>query len=222
MPTLNPEPRIQNPPVIRQRVRFRFTKQDDLRWISHRDLIRLWERLFRRAGVALSMTEGFHPKPRMNFPSALAVGIAGFDELLEVDFAEEYTADSLREIIEPQLPPGMTLGKIEVLPAADHKARVQFVNFEIPAPPERQAALRERIAWLLGQTSLPIEREGRSKPLDLRPLIVELSLEEGKLRMRLRVESEGSARPREVLQALQVDNLEHEGFFLTRTRVEVE
>src|SRR5690349_4708135 len=91
------------PIVIRQRVRIRFTKQDDLRWISHRDLIRLWERLFRRAGVALSMTEGFHPKPRMNFPSALAVGIAGTDEMLEVDFSEEYTADSLRELISPEL-----------------------------------------------------------------------------------------------------------------------
>ncbi len=222
MPTPSTEPQTLIPPVIRQRVRIRFTKLDDLRWISHRDLIRLWERLFRRAGVALSMTEGFHPKPRMNFPSALAVGIAGLDEVLEVDFAEEYTADSLRANIAGQLPPGMTLGEIEVLPAPDHKARVQYVTFEIDVPPERQAALADRVTWLLGQTSLPIEREGRTKPLDLRPLVADLSLDGGTLRMRLRVESEGSARPREVLQALQVDNLEHEGFFLTRTRVELE
>ncbi len=222
MPTPSTEPQTLIPPVIRQRVRIRFTKLDDLRWISHRDLIRLWERLFRRAGVALSMTEGFHPKPRMNFPSALAVGIAGLDELLEVDFAEEYTADSLRAIIAGQLPPGMTLGAIEVLSAPDHKARVQYVTFEIGVPPERQEALADRVKWLLGQTSLPIEREGRTKPLDIRPLVADLSLDGGTLRMRLRVESEGSARPREVLQALQVDNLEHEGFFLTRTRVEVE
>src|SRR5262245_66178950 len=98
---------------LRKRVRIRFTKQDDLRWISHRDLVRVWERLFRRAGVAMSMTEGFHPKPRMNFPSALAVGIAGLEELVEVDLAEEHTAESLRAMIEPQLPPGMTVGAIE-------------------------------------------------------------------------------------------------------------
>lgn len=208
--------------MVRQRVRIRFTKLEDLRWISHRDLIRVWERLFRRAGVALSMTEGFHPKPRMNFPSALAVGIAGLDELLEIDLAEEHTADSLRAAITGQLPPGMTLGEIKVLPAPDHKARVQFVTFESSVPPERHAALIERIAWLLGQTSLPIERDGRTKPLDLRPLIADLAFDGGTLCMRLRVESEGSARPREVLRALQVDNLEHEGFFLTRTRVEVE
>src|SRR5262245_60785641 len=100
---------------IRQRVRVRFTKQDDLRWISHRDLMRVWERLFRRAGVALSMTEGFHPKPRINFPSALAVGIAGLDELVEIDLAEEMTAEALRAAIEPELAPGMFLGGIEIL-----------------------------------------------------------------------------------------------------------
>src|SRR4051794_35457701 len=112
----------KTPPPIRQRVRVRFTKQDDLRWISHRDLMRTWERLFRRAGVNMSMTEGFHPKPRINFPSALAVGVAGLDELIEIDLAETHTADSLRSAIESQLPPGMQLGEIEVLAAPDRKA----------------------------------------------------------------------------------------------------
>jgi radical SAM-linked protein len=204
-------------------VRIRFTKQDDLRWISHRDLIRLWERLFRRAGVALSMTEGFHPKPRMNFPSALAVGIAGTDEMLEVDLAEEHTADSLRRVISPELPPGMAVGEIEVLPAPDRKAQAKSVTFEVTIPPERRAALTQKIAEVLQSSSLPIEREGRKTPLDLRPLIADLSLTgEGALQIRLIVDREGSARPREVLQALDVADLEFEGHFLTRTKVEVE
>src|SRR5271169_6796595 len=106
---------------FRQRVRVRFTKLDDLRWISHRDLMRVWERLFRRAGLPLSMTEGFHPKPRIHFPSALAVGIAGSDELLEVDFAEPIVAETVREAIVAHAPPGMTIGAIDVLPAPDRK-----------------------------------------------------------------------------------------------------
>ncbi len=206
---------------IRQRVRIRFTKQDDLRWISHRDLMRTWERLLRRAGITLSMTEGFHPKPRMNFPSALAVGIAGLEELIEIDLAEEHTAESLRAILEPQLPPGMVLGLIEVLPAPDRKAQVNSVTFETAILVERQPALLDRIAWLMSQSSFPIEREGRKTPLDLRPLIEELELDSGTLRMRLRVDREGSARPRKVLQALEVADLEYEGSFLTRTRVEL-
>jgi radical SAM-linked protein len=209
--------------VIRNRVRIRFTKQDDLRWISHRDLIRLWERLFRRAGVVLSMTEGFHPKPRMNFPSALAVGIAGTDEMLEVDLAADYSADSLRSIIAPELPPGMTLGEIEVLPAADRKAQAKSVTFEVAIPAGRRESLARKIEEVLQSESLPIEREGRKTPLDLRPLIGDLTLAvDGDLQMRLIVDREGSARPREVLEALGVADLEYEGYFLTRTKVELE
>ena len=208
--------------MVRKRVRIRFTKEDDLRWIGHRDLMRLWERLFRRAGVALSMTEGFHPKPRINFPSALAVGIAGLDELLEVDLAEERSADSLSEAIAGELPEGMSVKAIEMLTAPDRKAQVRFVTFEMPVPPERQEKLGQKIEWLLGQASLPIQREGRKNPLDLRPLVAELGLAGGKLQMRLRVDREGSARPREVLQALEIEDLEYEGFFLARTQVEAE
>jgi hypothetical protein len=104
---------------------------------------------------------------------------------------------------------------------------VKFVTFEMGVPEPRQAALAARIEWLLSQTSIPIEREGRKTALDLRPLIAELTLrrgegQEGMLQMRLRVDREGSARPRELLQSLEIENLEYEGFFLTRTRVEVE
>jgi len=208
--------------AVRKRARIRFTKEDDLRWISHRDLMRLWERLFRRAGIALSMTQGFHPKPRINFPSALAVGIAGVDELLEVDLAEDRSADSLGKAIASELPEGMAVKAIEMLPAPDRKAQVTFVTFQIAVPPERQDKLGRRINWLLGQATLPIEREGRKNPLDLRPLVAELNLTDGRLCMRLRVDREGSARPREVLRALEIEDLEYEGFFLIRTRVEAE
>ena len=76
--------------MVRLRVRIRFSKQGDLRLIGHRDLMRCLERLFRRAGLALSFSEGFHPKPRMTFPLALAVGIEGVDEVMEVELAERY------------------------------------------------------------------------------------------------------------------------------------
>ena len=59
--------------------------------------MRCFERWFRRAGLKLSMTEGFHPKPRMNFLAPLALGIEGLDEVLECDLAEHVTAEGLRE-----------------------------------------------------------------------------------------------------------------------------
>ena len=67
----------------RQRLRIRFSKQGDLRFISHRDLVRAFERLFRRTHMPLQMSEGFHPKTKMTFPSALALGVEARDEVME-------------------------------------------------------------------------------------------------------------------------------------------
>src|SRR3954468_24465587 len=102
--------------MARQRVRIRFRKQDDLRLISHRDLARTWERLFRRAGLNMAMSEGFHPKPKINFPSALAVGVVGADEVLEVDLEEERDPGELHALLTTQTPPGMTIDQVEIRP----------------------------------------------------------------------------------------------------------
>lgn len=210
-----------SPAPLRQRMRIRFTKQGDLRWLSHRDLMRTWERLFRRAEVPLGMTEGFHPKPRMNFPSALAVGIAGDDELLEVELSENWSAIRLSEAITSQAPPGLEIVQVELMPPESKKAQAVGVTFEVEVPEPRRAAAVERIAAFLAETTYKIDREGRSAPLDLRPLVAALSLDGETFKMSLRVDREGSARPREILAAVGLEDLELEGHRLTRTHVEI-
>jgi radical SAM-linked protein len=207
--------------VIRQRYIIRFTKQGDLRWLSHRDLMRTWERLFRRANVPLGMTEGFHPKPRMNFPSALAVGIAGDDEVLEVELSENWPAERLAAAIAAQAPEGLAVKKVEAALEGSKKAQAIGLTFQVDVPEHRRTAAAERIAAFLASEKYEIEREGRSAPLDLRPLVTAMSLDGGALSMRLRVDREGSARPREVLAAIGLEDLELEGYSLTRTEVKL-
>ncbi len=69
--------------------------------------MRCLERLMRRAGLALGFSQGFHPKPRMTFPLALAVGIEGVEEVMEVELAESYTAEELLRRLAPQAPAGL-------------------------------------------------------------------------------------------------------------------
>ena len=107
--------------MVRLRVRLRFSKQGDLRLIGHRDLMRCLERLFRRAGLALSFSEGFHPKPRMTFPLALAVGIEGVDEVMELELAETTTADELLRRFTPHAPPGLVFRRWKCCPRAARK-----------------------------------------------------------------------------------------------------
>jgi radical SAM-linked protein len=183
--------------------------------------MRCFERLFRRAGLTLSFSEGFHPKPRMTFPLALAVGIEGVDEVMEIELAERYTAEELLGRLAPQAPPGLRFQAIDVLPEGTKKAQVRSVSYEVPIPAPCQAELNQRIERLLAADAWPIERPHGRAPIDLRPLLLELALREGALAMRLRVDSRGSVGPREVLAALELADLEPQGVRLSRTAVEV-
>jgi radical SAM-linked protein len=207
--------------MVRLRVRVRFSKQGDLRLIGHRDLMRCLERLFRRAGLALSFSEGFHPKPRMTFPLALAVGIEGVDEVMEFELAETITAEELSRRISPLAPPGLVFRVIEVLPEGSKKASVQTVSYEAPVPAPDRVGLGERIERLLSASSWPIERARGRAAIDLRPLISELAMIDDVLKMRLRVDSRGSVGPREVLAALNLSDIERQGSHLRRTAVEI-
>lgn len=208
--------------MLRRRIRIRFRKIDDVRQISHLDLIRTMERLFRRAGLQLGMSEGFHPKPRMSFPSALAVGIAGLDEVMEVELNEDRSAEAIQALLVQHAPPGLEMVSVESLADGAPKPRVARVRLEMPVPTERQAAARENIARLMAETTHPVDRGTTHNPIDLRPYLEELTLDEGTLRIQLRVTQQGTGRPREVLVALGLEDLEQQGYHLTRTNVELE
>ena len=208
--------------MIRQRTRIRFCKEHDLRLISHRDLVRTFERLFRRADLRLSMTEGFHPKARMSFPAALALGIAGTDEVMDIDFAKEYSADELRSALVPLAPAGLTFKSIEVLPEGTRKAQIRSSTYELPIPAERRESLQQPIDALLAVDSYSVERPGRAEPLDIRPFIERLELTDDSVLMKLRAARQASTRPREVLEAIGLAETQTSGSYLTRTVVELE
>lgn len=208
--------------MVRQRVCIRFRKQGDLRWIGHRDLVRSLERLFRRAGLALGRSEGFHPKPRMSFPSALALGLEGHDEIMELELSEPCTAEAILARLRDHAVPGLTFTSVTVLPSGARKAQLQNVAYEVPIPVERRDQAAAEVERLLADATRPILRPHRHNPVDLRQSLEDLSLQEGVLRMRLRADRQGSAGPRDVLAALGLEDLEAGGACLVRTRVEVQ
>ncbi|MBW3596753.1 MAG: TIGR03936 family radical SAM-associated protein [Planctomycetes bacterium] len=211
--------------MIRQRVRIRFRKEGDLRWISHRDLARAFERLFRRMGLRLSMSEGFHPKARMSFPSALGLGIAAMDEVMEFELAERADQDVLAQKFAALAPPGLVVFDVQVLKENTPKAKIAGMSYEAPVPPDRRDAVAQAIERIAAEETWRIEREDRSAPLDLKADLESLELDEGAegpvVRFRLAATREATVRPREVLAAVGLSDLEDDGACLTRTRVEL-
>ena len=207
--------------MVRQRVRIRFCKHGDLRLIGHRDLVRTMERVFRRAKLCLGMSEGFHPKPRMSFPSALALGIAGRNEVMELELADEYDDTGLLDRLSAATVPGLEFLRVEHVPQGVKKAQVRSSSYEmkIPSPRIRQAEMQA--GQLLASESFPVKRRG-GKTVDSRRCLEHLEIDSGTLRMRLAVLPEGGGSPRDVLMALGLQDLEQEGCYLTRTEVELQ
>lgn len=203
----------------RHRVRLRFRKEDELRLISHRDLMTAFDRLFRRIGVSLSMSGGFHARPRMSFPLSLALGIRGLDEVFEAEFDELPDVANLLTALRASSPAGLVFTSAELLPMGTRKASVAVAAcYEFAIPAKADAGLDTRIAALLAETSHIVSRENRDQRVDVRAAIESLAYEDGVLRMRLATDSAAAAaRPQEVLAALQLDHLLESGHFLTRT-----
>jgi radical SAM-linked protein len=208
--------------MFRQRVRVRFRKQDDLRWISHRDLVRVFERLMRRAGLLLGMSEGFHPKARMTFPSALALGVEGLDEVMEFELAEPLGAEELAQRLADQAPAGLTLTEVRLMEPHERKARLRRATYRMPVPPAWHGPLEARIRQLERQPSLWIQREEDRESNRSASGLDQLDFHQGTLRFRVRCNQQGGVSPRDVLQALGLDGLHREGACLTRSEVEIE
>ncbi len=121
---LTPELQSQTPHTSsngkQYRYRFRFSKTGSIIYASHHDLMMLMESIFRRAGIQLAYSEGFHPHAKIMFASALSVGIPSFGEYIDITTVEPYEAGSLLSHLNQFTPTG-----IQFLEAAelDHQTK---------------------------------------------------------------------------------------------------
>ncbi|NIV29622.1 MAG: DUF2344 domain-containing protein [Anaerolineae bacterium] len=195
-----------------QRLRLRFAKGDPLKYISHLDLARTWERAFRRAGLPVAHSQGFNPRPRLQIAAALPVGITGRGEYLDLWLTETVTPGELEERLQPCLPPGLEVLGVEEAdlraPALQAQARAAEYRVEVRNQ-EPTEAIRSRVQALLEAPSILRQRQhkGKLQTYDLRPLIQRVTVERGQegehvLSMRLQASPAGAGRPDEVVKAL--------------------
>jgi radical SAM-linked protein len=207
-------------PPLRVRYRIRFAKTGLLRWIGHQDLSRLWERLLRRAGLQLSMTEGFHPKPRMAFASALALGVEGSDEVVEIELAQDLPPAELLRQLQDDDQPGLAIHSVCRLPAQFGKAQLLRSDYVITAPAGHcREAIQRSIAGLLAQPTVTVQRKGQALQVEPSRQIASLRLGDDRLELALAASESASLRPGDVLQLLGLGEWIEQGATITRVRV---
>lgn len=179
----------------------RFTKEGYIRYTSHLDMLRLFKRAFKRAGIALSFSQGFNPHPKMGFAQPLSLGYTSRCELLEFETAREEDAAAMAKALASMMPEGVEilscrplLADVKSLAAAVREASYKVV-FPVAADSERDRKLTERY---LAQTEILAEkRQKKTKKLvtvDIRPKIRDIRVLDGeqRLTLELRLDS-GSA-----------------------------
>lgn len=200
------------------KIRIRFTKSGDVRFISHHDLMKVFERASRRADIPIAMSQGFNPHPRFSMPLALSVGVVGRDEVLELELRESMSPEMLVEQLVQQLPKGIQVLSVEAIPHST-KNSVCDVTYEVVF---KDTSLLNTIdiGEFLQQSSIIVDRikNGHKKPFNIRPSIQEIRVKSNGLFLSIKMTSEGMARPEEVLNVLCI-NEKKELFEIIRTKV---
>lgn len=186
--------------------RLRFSKRGRERFLSHLDLARLFTRALRRSGLPVRYSEGFTPRPALSFPLALGIGIESLDEIVEIELSEDLRPEDVRDRLNAQLPEGVRLLAAERFDRKD-RIRVESVEYEVVEPPAPEDAV-SRAEALMKRAEVRVHRERGedSKEVDIRPYLECIRVEAGRWILVLKVTDGGSARPVEVLQALEVPN----------------
>jgi radical SAM-linked protein len=196
----------------KQRLRLTFAKGAALKYISHLDLARTWERVFRRAGLPVAHSQGFNPRPRFQIAAALPVGVTGQAELLDVWLTESLAPQEVLVRLGAASPLGLEpLGAMEVdlrQPSLQSQMRAAVYRAVVRST-ETVDAISTRIEALLELPTVPRQRQhkGKLRTYDLRPLIQSVKVEQGQegeqvLIMHLQASPQGAGRPDEVLDAL--------------------
>jgi len=195
-----------------RRLRLTFSRRDRLKWLSHLDMMRLWERALRRAEVPLAFSHGYTPHPRIAMALPLPVGAEGESELMDVVVTEPVDLPALMERLRPQLPEGVAVHSIEEvdLVGPSLQSRVRFADYAIRLATRQSAVeIEAAVQRFLAQTEALLEtrRGKRVATLNIRALVTSLAVTGAgggacELQMRLRSDSAGAGRPEEVARAL--------------------
>jgi radical SAM-linked protein len=162
------------------KVTVRYSKLGKVRFTSHRDAARLWERALRKAQIPVAFSAGFTPRPKVSFGLALPTGAESVGEYLDIELAPGYepALDELGSALDTALPPGFAVVAVEAHDAALRSLQDAVVacRWEITLTGVDPSGATTAVAAALAAPELPLERErkGERRVDDVRPSIESL------------------------------------------------
>ena len=190
-----------------QRLRIRFAKRGRMRFVSHRDFSRAFERAVFRARIPMAYSSGFNPHPRISFAGAAPTGAASEAEYLEIALAERLDPDAVLAALGEALPDGLDLMRVIESRGGSLADGLEASRWLIEVNLDR-APLDQAIAAFLAADTVTVERMTKKglRSFDARAAVVALSSGEGDHGVHLDVvvrHQEPSVRPDDVVAGLR-------------------
>ena len=160
-------------------IRVRFAKRGPVRFISHRDVARAFERSFRIAEVPLAFSSGFSPHPKVSFGPALAVGYESDAEYLDLECTRPVDPDWLATVVTDGLPEGMTVtGAVSLADRAPSLQEcIDVLGYHVELDGADPGVLGDLVEAFLAcdRVEVPVSRKGEERIDDIRPSVLALT-----------------------------------------------
>jgi radical SAM-linked protein len=169
------QPEQQAPPV--QRIRLRYAKRGRLRFTSHRDFSRAFERALVRARVPVAYSSGFNPHPRISYAGAAPTGAASEAEFLEVGLAEEMDPEQFRQAIDAALPPDLDALEAAVSTGGSLADRLEASLWRVTLSGVAADRAADAVRRFLDSREVPVQRMTKKglRTFDARGAVVSLT-----------------------------------------------
>jgi len=212
-PVLHPCPEMANPtsggrtPLTASgaasRYRVTYRKLGRARHLSHLELVRVMVRAFRRSGLRLACSKGYHPMPRISFFTALPVGTESMEELMQVELLHPEEPAELKERMNRELPDGLDVTVVEAVAPAQKRLRITESRFLITL---NKVALDEnRLKGFLRTDHFPVVKTGKKgeHAINARNLVSEIALvPPGRVHLAIQEREGPGLKPLEIMKGI--------------------
>ena len=179
-----------------------YTKRDQARYFGHLELVNIFQRALKRAGIAVRFSEGFHPKPRVSFDDPLPVGIESQQERFTLSVPDHLRPRQLKDLLNAHLPAGLAIVNCILAPEKLRQGRQRRIRYTVDLA---QGQFDEKLLKAFNEqpdfTITLSGRKGKLKKIDLKDIVVNSELHNPcHLELTLQTEPGKTVRPFDVLR----------------------
>ncbi len=185
--------------------RCKYSKTDEMAFISHLDLLRIFIRALRRESIDVNYSQGFHPHPKLSFSPALSLGVESVCEMMDIDVASEISPEEFLKKLNKALPIGVKVSEVYPIPKMGGIASLTTHSKYRISLNKVDEALIQRISELLAQEEILIRKKnkkGKFTEINVKDRIDRIEVIDNAIDVILLNSTNGALKPSEFIDIL--------------------